>query len=107
MSASEPENGGRALKDSWSLLVRLDQQKAAAVANDSGIDEGTLSKFRNGLAGGKLSAHQLYALMKALNLKIVDVNARCITPDAFKILTEHPEFAGKVLRAQPKLIFED
>lgn len=104
---SEHPKSGSALETRWLPLVRLEDSKAAAVAIESGIDESTLSKFKQGKPGGKLNAHQVYALFRALGVKVVDSDARCLTKEAFTLLTQCPSIAQKVLKEAPKLLWDE
>lgn len=90
----------------WLPLSRLGEDvKQSAVALDMGIDPGDLSRFKKGQF--KLTAVQFYTLLKATGTKVVDSEARCVTPDVYKLINECPELAQRIIRQQPQLIWGD
>jgi len=90
----------------WLPLARLGEDaKQSAVALAMGIDPGDLSRFKKGQY--KLTAHQFYALLKAVKCKTVDESSRCLSEEKYRLITQCPELAQKIMRTQPQLIWED
>lgn len=89
--------------DGWVLLVRIDRApKQSSLAASIGLDAGTFSDFKNNKAAIKISHFK--ALLKALNLKLVDADARCVNPETFRVISR---LAANVLLEQPQLTWED
>ena len=87
-------------------LVRLgDTVKQGPVALALGIDPGDLSRFKSGTF--KLNAHQVYALLKLVGCKVVDQSSRCLSEEKYRLITQCPELAQKIMREQPQLIWDD
>ena len=106
MAELHPEADWGALESRWLPLVRLGEEaKQSAVAIAMGIDPGDLSRFKKGQY--KLNVVQFYALLKAVRIKCVDETSRCLSAEAYRLITECPELAQKIMRQQPQLIWDD
>lgn len=106
MAESSSEADWGALEKRWLPLVRLgDEVKQSAVALALGIDPGDLSRFKKGQF--KLNVVQVYTLLKLVKVKTVDETARCLSEEKYRLITQCPELAQKIMREQPQLIWDD
>jgi hypothetical protein len=106
MTESSPEADCGALETRWLPLVRLGEEaKQSAVAIAIGIDPADLSRFKKGQF--KLNVVQFYALLKAVKAKVVDESSRCLSEEKYRLITQCPELAQKIMREQPQLIWDD
>lgn len=98
-----PENPLESVGGDWVLLRRIEAyEKQGALAQIVGVDEGTLSAWKHNKGAMKIAP--LKALLRELNLKLVDADAKCVKPSTFHELTQ---LAARALRDQPQLLWED
>ncbi len=106
MAEASPEADWGALETRWLPLVRLGEEaKQSSVALAIGIDPADLSRFKKGQF--KLNVVQFSALLKAVKVKTVDETSRCLSAEAYHLITQCPELAQKIMRQQPQLIWDD
>lgn len=87
----------------WILLKRLESHpKQGAIATASGLDESTLSAWKNNKGAMKIG--NLRLLLRALNLKLVDADSKCVREETFRELTQ---LAARALRETPQLLWEE
>jgi transcriptional regulator with XRE-family HTH domain len=88
--------------DGWILFRKISEYpKQDALALAAGLDAGTLSAFKHNKGAVKIS--NLKLLLKALNLKLVNADSRCVKESTFRELTS---LAARALE-QPQLLWED
>lgn len=98
-----PEAPLESIGNSWILLKRLEATvKQGALAQAIGVDEGTFSAWKNNKGAMKIGP--LKALLRELNLKLVDADSRCVKQSTFNELTQ---LAARTLRERPELLWDD
>jgi transcriptional regulator with XRE-family HTH domain len=103
MAESIPAADLDSVGNAWILLRRIEEHpKQEALATASGLDAGTLSAFKNNKGAVKIS--NLRLLLRALNLKLVSADSRCVKESTFRELTK---LAGRALLEQPQLTWDE
>lgn len=103
MAAASPEAPLNAIDFDWILLRRIETHpKQEALASAAGLDAGALSAFKNNKGAIKIS--NLKLLLRALNLKLVSADARCVKESVFR---EMAALAGRAMQEQPQLLWEE
>lgn len=80
------------------FLQRLGRVKAGDIAKQMDISDSTLSEIKN------RQVEQCLTLLAHLGLKVVDANARCMSPSAFAFATE---VLGRAMKSQPQLVWDE
>lgn len=103
MAESSPAAPLDSIGTDWILLRRIaEHSKQEALALAAGLDAGTLSAFKNNKGAVKIS--NLKLLLRALNLKLVSADARCVKESVFRDMAA---LAGRAMQEQPQLLWEE
>lgn len=102
MAEVSPSDRLNSIEAAWILLKRIEEHpKQEALALAAGLDAGALSTFKNNKGAIKIS--NLKLLLRALNLKLVSADARCVKESVFRQMAE---LAGRAMQEQPQLLWE-